>query len=64
MPILSNFPGGAGSGSGGVTLGTVSNINVLVASGKAYVKWTDPSDIVVSCSMGWNLACTQGRFRS
>lgn len=50
MPILSNFPGGAGSGSGGVTLGAVSNINVLVASGKAYVKWTDPSDIVVSGS--------------
>lgn len=37
MPILSNFPGGAGSGSGGVTLGAVSNINVLVASGKVYV---------------------------
>ncbi len=50
MPILSNFPGGAGSGSGGVTLGAVSNINVLVASGKVYVKWTDPSDIVVSGS--------------
>ena len=30
MPILSNFPGGAGSGSGGVTLGAVSNINVLL----------------------------------
>ena len=50
MPILSNFPGGAGSGSGGVTLGAVSNINALVASGKVYVKWTDPSDIVVSGS--------------
>lgn len=48
MPILSNYPGGAGSGSGGVTLGAVSNINVLVASGKVYVKWTDPSDIVVT----------------
>ena len=40
MPIISNFPGGTGSG-GGLTLGAVSNINVLVASGKTYVKWTD-----------------------
>ena len=47
MPIISNFPGGTGSG-GGLTLGAVSDINVLVASGKTYVKWTDPSDIVVS----------------
>ena len=38
MPILSNFPGGAGSGSGGVTLGAVSNINALVASGKVVNK--------------------------
>ena len=26
MPILSNFPGGAGSGSGGLTLAAVSGI--------------------------------------
>ena len=47
MPIISNFPGGTGSG-GGLTLGAVTNINTLVASGKVYVKWTDPSDLVVS----------------
>lgn len=50
MPILSNFPGGAGSGSGGLQLGAVSNISVLVSSSKVYVKWTDPSDISVSGS--------------
>lgn len=48
MPILSNFPGGAGSGSGGLTLAAVTGITTQVASGKVYVKWTDPEDIIVS----------------
>lgn len=47
MPILSNFPGGAG-GSGGLALAAVSNIKTLAASGKVYVKWTDPEDLIVA----------------
>lgn len=50
MPILSNFPGGSGSGGGGLTLAAVSNIKTLVASGKVYIRWTDPEDIVVADS--------------
>lgn len=47
MPILSNFPGGSGGG-GGLALAAVSNIQTLAASGKVYVKWTDPDDLVVA----------------
>lgn len=50
MPILSNFPGGAGSGSSGPTLAAVSNITTQVSSEKVYVKWTDPDDLVVAGS--------------
>lgn len=50
MPIISNFPGGGGSGSGGLALAAVSNIKTLVAHGKVYVKWTDPDDLVVAGS--------------
>lgn len=50
MPILSNFPGGSGSGGGGLALAAVSNITTQVASGKVYVKWTDPEDLVVNNS--------------
>lgn len=50
MPILSNFPGGAGSGSGGLTLAAVSGITTQVSSGKVYVKWSDPDDLVVAGS--------------
>ena len=46
MPIISNFPGGSGTG-GGVALAAVSNISVLVSSGQVHVSWTDPSDIEV-----------------
>ena len=46
MPIISNFPGGSGSGGGGLALAAASNIKVLTASGKVYVKWTDPEDMV------------------
>lgn len=55
MPILSNFPTGSGSGGGGLALAAVSNIKTLVASGKVYVSWTDPADIVVAESVlaGW-----------
>lgn len=48
MPIISNFPTGGGSGSGGLALGAVSNIATVVSHGKAYFKWTDPSDLVVA----------------
>ena len=50
MPILSNFPGGSGSG-GGISLAAVSNITTKVGSEKVYVKWTDPGDIVVNESI-------------
>lgn len=50
MPILSNFPSGAGSGSSGPTLAAVSNITTQVSSEKVYVKWTDPDDLVVAGS--------------
>lgn len=48
MPIISNFPTGGGSGSGGLTLAAVTNIKTQTASGKVYVKWTDPEDLVVA----------------
>ena len=47
MPIISNFPGGSGSGTGGITLAPVDGVTTLVSSGKVYVKWTDPSDITI-----------------
>ena len=50
MPILSNFPGGSGSGGGGLTLAAVSGITTLTAHEKVYVKWTDPEDLVVAGS--------------
>ena len=46
MSILSNFPTGNGNGNTGVLLEAVSGIKTLVASGKVYVKWTDPEDII------------------
>lgn len=49
MPILGNFPGG-GSGGNGIQLASVTAIETLAAAGKAYVKWTDPDDLVVSGS--------------
>ena len=50
MPIISNFPAGGGSGSGGLTLAAVTGIQTLAASEKVYVKWTDPDDLVVAGS--------------
>ena len=47
MPVISNFPGGSGSGGGGLALAAASDIKVLTASGKVYVRWTDPDDMVV-----------------
>lgn len=47
MPILSNFPGGSGGG-GGLALAAVFNITTLTSSGKVYIKWTDPDDLVVA----------------
>jgi len=45
MPVLSNFPGGSSSG-GGFALDAVSGIATQVASGKVYIKWTDPEDMI------------------
>jgi len=51
MPIISNFPSGSGgSGGGGLALGACTSISTLSASGKVYIKWTDPEDLVVAGS--------------
>ncbi len=50
MPILGNFPGGGGSGSGGLQLAPVTGVKTLAAAGKVYVQWTDPDDLVVAGS--------------
>ena len=49
MPIVSIFPTGSGGsgGGGGIPLAPVSGLATLAASGKAYLKWTDPIDTVV-----------------
>lgn len=36
------------SGGGGTALGAVTGLSTLVASEKAYIKWTDPEDIELS----------------
>lgn len=48
MPILSNFPTGGSGGGGGLALAAVSGITTQVSSGKVYVKWTDPADLIVA----------------
>ena len=50
MPIISNFPGGSGSGSGGLALAGATNIKTLTAHEKVYIQWTDPEDLVVAGS--------------
>lgn len=50
MPILSIFPGGSGSGGGGLALAAVTSITTQVAHGRVYVKWADPDDLVVAGS--------------
>ena len=50
MPIISNFPGGSGSG-GGLALAGVSGIATLTAHEKVYIRWTDPDDLVVAGSI-------------
>lgn len=50
MPIISNFPGGSGSGGGGLALAGVSGIATLTAHEKVYIQWTDPDDLVVAGS--------------
>ena len=49
MPIISTFPTGSGGsgGGGGIPLAPVTGVATLVASGKAYLKWTDSVDTVV-----------------
>ena len=48
MPIISNFPTGGGSGSGGLALAGVTDIQTLVSHEKVYIKWTDPNDMIVA----------------
>lgn len=50
MPIISNFPGGSGTGGGGLALAGVSDIATLTAHEKVYIQWTDPKDLVVAGS--------------
>lgn len=50
MPIISNFPGGSGTGGGGLALAGVTNIKTLTAHEKVYIQWTDPEDLVVAGS--------------
>ena len=50
MPIISNFPGGSGTGGGGLALAGVSDIATLTAHEKVYIQWTDPEDLVVASS--------------
>ncbi len=50
MPIISNFPGGSGTGGGGLALAGVSDIATLTAHEKVYIQWTDPEDLVVAGS--------------
>lgn len=49
MPIVSIFPTGSGGsgGGGGIPLAPVTELATLAASGKAYLKWTDPVDTIV-----------------
>lgn len=57
MPIISNFPGGSGSGGGGLALAPVTDISTMAGSGEVYVKWNDPEDMVVA---GATLAAWSG----
>lgn len=50
MPIISNFPGGSGTGGGGLALAGVTNIKTMTAHEKVYIQWTDPEDLVVAGS--------------
>ena len=50
MPIISNFPGGSGTGGGGLALAGVSDIATLTAHEKVYIQWTDPEDLGVASS--------------
>lgn len=49
MPIISNFPGGSGTG-GGLALAAATNIKTLTAHEKVYIQWTDPDDLIVAGS--------------
>lgn len=51
MPIISNFPGGSGTGGGGLVLAAVSDIKTVTAHEKVYIQWTDPEDLTVSESV-------------
>lgn len=51
MPIISNFPGGSGTGGGSLVLAAVSDIKTVTAHEKVYIQWTDPEDLTVSESV-------------
>ena len=48
MPVVSYFSSGGSTEGHGVELAPVSNISTLTSSGKVYIKWTDPEDIVLA----------------
>lgn len=45
MPILGNFPGG-GTAATGLQLYPATGVQTIAAGERAYIKWTDPNDIV------------------
>ena len=57
MPIIFTFPSGTGSGSAGLSLAAVSGIATQASSGRVYIKWSDPDDLIVS---GATLAAWSG----
>lgn len=46
MPIVANFITGSGTSTN--LLGAVSNVQIVPASEKVYIKWTDSIDVVIS----------------
>ena len=46
MSIISSFPTGGNVGAG-LSLDAVSGVNIITASEKAYIKWSDPGNIVI-----------------
>lgn len=47
MPIISYFPLGGGSGGVSIPLENVTSIETIAGSGEAFIRWTDPDDVVI-----------------
>ena len=50
MPIISKFPSGSGLGSG-IAVGDAFVVKKIAASGRVYIKWRDPNNIVSNGAM-------------